>query len=286
MALLIHQKNAVIDEWNWPELHSLGLDPETLARRRTGIGGSDANTILSGNRGRIWDLWREKRGEIDAPDLSDQLPVMLGCWTEPFNRHWYERITGHPVSRVGEELQCPRYDWRRCSLDGFDEASAAVWEAKHSNAFMSSEEVLDRYMPQLQHNMAVAGAERAVLSIIFGNHKYEAIEVASDWLYQLELLEAEAEFWDCVITGKEPVAAPVPASPRPIGLREVCFEGNNAWAAAAADWLSNRMAAKLHASATKTLKELVEEDVARAFGHRIEAKRSRSGAITIRELKL
>jgi hypothetical protein len=48
--------------------------------------------------------------------------------------------------------------------------------------------------------------------------------------------------------------------------------------------LKNRDAAKVHASASKALKELVEEDVARAFGHGIEAKRSRSGAVTIREL--
>ena len=61
-------------------------------------------------------------------------------------------------------------------------------------------------MPQLQHNMAVAGDQRAMLSVIFGNHKYEMFEIAADWLYQLELLEAEEQFWDCVQTGKEPVA--------------------------------------------------------------------------------
>jgi len=32
------------------------------------------------------------------------------------------------------------------------------------------------------------------------------------------------------------------------------------------------------------IKSLIEDDVARAFGHGIEAKRSKSGAITIREL--
>ena len=49
---------------------------------------------------------------------------------------------------------------------------------------------------------------------------------------------------------------------------------------------SNRDAAKVHASAVTSIKSLVEEDVARAFGHGIEAKRSKSGAITIRELAL
>ena len=50
------------------------------------------------------------------------------------------------------------------------------------------------------------------------------------------------------------------------------------------DWLEHRAAAKAHASACHLIKSLVEEDVARAFGHGIEAKRSKSGAITIREL--
>jgi hypothetical protein len=139
-------------------------------------------------------------------------------------------------------------------------------------------------MPQLQHNMAVVGADRAVLSVIFGNHKHEIYEIAADWLYQLDLLEAEQQFWDCVQTGTEPVPAPVPALPRPIGVREVCLDGSNTWAVAAADWLEYRTAAKTHAAACSAIKAQVEDDVARAFGHGIEAKRSKAGALTIREL--
>jgi hypothetical protein len=168
-------------------------------------------------------------------------------------------------------------------LDGIVEGSGAIWEAKHTSAFAKPDEVLERYMPQLQHNMAVVGANRAVLSVIFGNHKHEIIEVASDWLYQLELLEAEEQFWDCVLTGKEPVVVAPPSTPKPVGVREVCLEGNNAWASAAVDWLQHREAAKAHGSAVTLIKSLVEEDVARAFGHGIEAKRSKSGAISIRE---
>ena len=108
--------------------------------------------------------------------------------------------------------------------------------------------------------------------------------IYSDWIYQIELLEAEVDFWDCVQTGREPVPAPPPTPPRPIGVREVCLEGNNSWAVAAADWLAHREAAKVHAAACSQVKELVEPDVARAFGHGIEAKRSKAGAITIKEL--
>ena len=139
-------------------------------------------------------------------------------------------------------------------------------------------------MPQLQHNMAVCGAERAMLSVIFGNHKYEMFEVASDWLYQHELLEAEQQFWDCVASGEEPVV-------RSRRLRR----GRSAPARSASrattpgpqlrsTGSSIAHAAKIHGAATSLIKTLVEEDVCRAFGHGIEAKRSKSGAITIREL--
>ena len=284
MTVSVIAKPAAVLPLSWPQLGQLKLRDQALADRRLGIGGSDANVILGGDSERLRSLWLEKRGEAVSPDLSDLLPVMLGCWTEAFNRQWFEHVSGLEITRVGQVVSCDRYSWRRCSLDGFVKPDDAVWEAKHTNAFASAEDVLARYMPQLQHNMAVTGATRAFLSVIFGNHKYEVIEVSADWLYQLDLLEAETDFWDCVMTGREPVAAPVPTPPVPVGTREVCLEGSNAWAAAAADWLDNREAAKLHAAAAKTVKELIEVDVARAFGHGIEAKRSKSGAITIREL--
>ena len=268
----------------WPLLSSTQLSFEKQKMRLCGLGGSDANVLLSGDPDRILRLWQVKREEVPQEDLSDRLQVALGSWTEPFNRQWYEKLTGKAVIDAGRSITCKRHPWRRCLLDGIVEEENAVFEAKHTGAFVKSEEVLERYMPQLQHNMAVADCERAVLSVIFGNHKYEIFEVAADWLYQLELLEAEEEFWDCVQSGKVPVAPPVPLPPKPLGIREVCLEGNNSWASAAVDWLAHREAAKCHAVACGTIKGLVEADVARAFGHGIEAKRSKSGALSIREL--
>ena len=206
--------------------------------------------------------------------------MALGTWTEAFNRQWFEQITGQKVVLVGTSLTCSTYSWRQCTLDGFVEDGNTVWEAKHTNAFGRAEEVLERYMPQLQHNMAVAKADRAILSVIFGNHKFQIFEVAADWLYQLDLLEAEEQFWDCVLTGKEPAPAPVPSPPRCFGSREVSLEGNNAWASAAVDWLANKEAAKVHSAASALIKGLVEDDVARAFGHGIEAKRSEASPVT------
>ena len=49
-------------------------------------------------------LWKEKRGEVEPMDLSDNLVVQLGVATEALNRSWYERNTGrlrHRQSALG-----------------------------------------------------------------------------------------------------------------------------------------------------------------------------------------
>ena len=48
-------------------------------------------------------MWREKRGEVEPKDLSDNLIVQLGTVTEDLNRRWFERNTGRsvPATRAG-----------------------------------------------------------------------------------------------------------------------------------------------------------------------------------------
>ena len=232
---------------NWPTLQTLKLpSSEQLVRRRT-IGGSDANTILSGDAERIRDLWLEKRGEKEPEDLSGRLagdPRLL-------DRSLQSAVV-RAAHRPARQPNGKRRGLRRSSVAAMharrlDRGERTVWEAKHTSAFAKSEEVLERYMPQLQHNMAVTGYQRAMLSVIFGNHKYEVFEIASDWLYQIELLEAEsASGTACGRGGSRSPIEPPPAPPAH-RRREVCLEGNNAWASAAFDWLEHRDAAKLHA---------------------------------------
>ena len=68
--------------------------------RRLFIGGSDARIIMSADEAALIRLWREKRGETEPDDLSDNLVVQLGVATEALNRTWYERNTGRAVTDV------------------------------------------------------------------------------------------------------------------------------------------------------------------------------------------
>ena len=93
-----------VEQAVWPGLDRLLLSASARDGRRCYVGGSDANILLSGNAEKILRLWREKRGEAESEDLSGSLAVMLGSWTEAFNRQWFERLSGQTVTRVGESL--------------------------------------------------------------------------------------------------------------------------------------------------------------------------------------
>jgi predicted phage-related endonuclease len=57
-----------------------------IAHRRSFIGGSDVRIIMGNDEPKLVRLWREKRGEIEPEDLSQDLIVQLGTITEGLNR--------------------------------------------------------------------------------------------------------------------------------------------------------------------------------------------------------
>ncbi len=150
-------------------------------------------------------LWREKRGEVEPEDLSDNLVVQLGAATEDLNRRWFERNTGQVVTEVQRRVQHPVLRWMAATLDGMVEATGAVFEAKFMLPWSFSEEAAaEKHMAQLQHNMWVTNAKLSALSIITGGGKWVEISISADPLYQHLLLTAEKKFWRCVESGEPP----------------------------------------------------------------------------------
>lgn len=261
----------------------LGLTKEQQEFRMNVIGGSEANILMSGDDVKILHLWRQKIGEVPADDLSDVLPVQMGLFTEPFNRFWYEKQTNHVITNVNETRISIDHPFMGCTLDGLTYKGSAVWDAKHVSAFAKVEEVRDRYRPQMVHNMICCGLRSAVLSVFFGNHKWEEINIDWDQDYADHLIEVEKAFWDCVTKKTQPVIV-VEKYTGPVE-RKVDMTGNNAWASAAADFTKTKDAAKTHEDSKKAIKSLIEDDVKEAYGHGIIATRSATGAVTIKGAK-
>ena len=251
--------------------------------RRSFIGGSDARIILGNDEGDLVRLWREKRGEVEPEDLSDNLIVQLGTVTEDLNRSWYQRNTGHAIKDVQRRIMHPVHKWMAATLDGLVDPGGTVFEAKFMLPWNFSEEgAAEKHMAQLQHNMWVVNARSAVLSIITGGGKWVEITIHADAMYQHLLLTAEKKFWRCVMNGETPQLFGVePPRPRLEAIRIVDMSASNSWAEFAATYRRTRQAYQEHEGAKADLKKLVPEDAKEAVGHGLRAKRSRSGAISL-----
>jgi predicted phage-related endonuclease len=251
-------------------------------RRRSFIGGSDARVIMGEDEAALLRLWREKRGEVEPEDLSDNLVVQLGSVTEDLNRHWYERNTSQRVTDVQRQVRHAVNRWMGATLDGMVAGTGAVFEAKFMLPWSFSEEAAAaKHMAQLQHNMWVVNAREAVLSIITGGGKWVEITLSADALYQHLLITAERKFWRCVETGEAPRLFGIePPRPRIAAVRIVDMSTSNSWAELAGIFRSTRATFLEHERSRVELKALMPEDAKEAMGHGIRARRSKSGAIS------
>src|SRR3979409_2033969 len=137
--------------------------------RRHFIGGSHARIIMGKDEKALHRLWREKRGEAVALDLSGGLIVQLGLVTEDLNRRWYELNSGHRISDIQRHAVHCTLPWMAATLDGLVKDTGPVVEVKFTLPWAFSEEAAaDKHMAQLQHNMLVAGTRKSVRSIISG----------------------------------------------------------------------------------------------------------------------
>jgi len=269
-------------------LDTLGLSAEAIAKRRHSLGGSDANTIMGGNTDRIYRLWQEKRGEVEGDDLSGNLAVQMGSFTEPLNIAWFEKQTGNRVYGSGAMVTRDSHSYPiHTTLDGMvsdgNGDTLGIFEAKHSNTRATDAELFARYVPQLTHACIVTGETRAFLSVFKGNADWVMFEYALDDTYAAALIEAEAAFWRCVQDGTEPCAAPPVKTPKPVGVIEYDMTTSNAWTVAAANYTGTVLAAAQNEAAKKLLKELVPDDASKAHGHGIEIRRAKNGSLRFYE---
>lgn len=256
----------------------VGLTDDDHAARRRTLGGSDAPTLVHGTPEMIERLWQEKRGitpPVSAADreLDASLPAMMGQWTEELNRRWFTRITGLAISDAGKRCVHPDMPWLSATLDGIVQSQPeALFEAKHVNPFdFSLRMILDRYMPQLQHSMFVAGLDQAVLSIFVGNTNWHHVWVDFDAFYHADLLKLERAFWDAVKSGENPVAWPISKSVSPAILD---MTPSLHWCTLAS---RHRAAAAEIKSTTEQLRAMVPPDAREAHGGGVIVRRDKRG---------
>src|ERR1700736_2102157 len=97
------------------------------------------------------------------------------------NRRWFQTNSGHQVIDIQRHVRHSALHWMAATLDGRVEATGAVFESKFMLPWAFSEEAaVQKYAPQLQHNLWVVAGRTAVLSVITGGGKWVQMEVPAD----------------------------------------------------------------------------------------------------------
>lgn len=171
---------------------------EWLEWRREGIGSSDAVVIMGASP---WatplQLWEEK---ILGKTKADNYSMQRGRQLEEPARLCFEemmKVMVFPLYAVK-----PGREWMRASFDGVDLDKKIAVEIKcpgredHSVALNNM--IPEKYYPQLQHQLEVLGLD-AMYYFSFDGANGVVVEVSRDDEYIKGLIQAEADFYQCMI---------------------------------------------------------------------------------------
>jgi putative phage-type endonuclease len=175
--------------------------PEWLEFRTRHIGSSDAPIIMGVSKFcTIDELILEKRGIKSNKPANDYI-LNKGHKMEARARNLFEIELGSNIEPGVYESE--KYPFLAASLDGLLE-DKTIWEhklvGKADFETVKAGKCLDKYFPQLQHQMLVTGLKNAILAVSIENdqkeYEYAYINVPrSDDYIDLKLLPALFLFW-------------------------------------------------------------------------------------------
>lgn len=179
-----------------------------LKTRDLGIGGSDAAVIMGMNSYKSpYQLWMEKTGQVEPPDLSGNQYVYWGTKNEANIADWFQEETGKKVKRLGT-LQSREYPFMLANVDRTVIGENAGLEIKTAGVSQyrkwKDDELPDAYYCQCLHYMAVTGANYWYIAVLLGGNeaKWKRIERNDEDIKTL--IAAEKEFWSLVQTHTAP----------------------------------------------------------------------------------
>lgn len=179
-----------------------------LEARAFGIGGSDAAVIMGVNPYKSpYQLWLEKTGQAEAPDLSGNQYVYWGTKNESNIADWFQEETGKKVKRLGT-LRSKEYPFMLANVDRTVVGENAGLEIKTAGVRQyrkwKDDEIPDAYYCQCLHYMAVTGADYWYIAVLLGGNeaKWKRIERNEEDIQHL--IMAETDFWKLVETKTPP----------------------------------------------------------------------------------
>ena len=173
---------------------------EWLQERQSGIGGSDAGTILGVNK---WKSKTQLFFEKTNPELKQEVDneyIYWGNVLEDVVAKEFENRTGKRVRRDNRMLRHPEHNFMLANLDRVVVGEKALLECKTTSQYnkdqWEGDEIPAQYLCQVQHYMAVTGFQKAYVCVLIGGNTFVTKEIDRDEELIEILLEAEKDFWE------------------------------------------------------------------------------------------
>lgn len=173
--------------------------------RDRGLGASDAPVVMGESPWTSrFELWAYKTGLMTrpAPNQYQVAAMQRGHDLEPEARRLYETTVGNKFPSTSFEHE--HHPFLRASLDGFNAKLNKNVEikcpGKEDHAKAVAGVVPSKYMPQVQMQMLVSGAESSDYFSWNGKDSHALIEVLPDSDYQAILLQEMCHFWSLITT--------------------------------------------------------------------------------------
>lgn len=180
---------------------------------RTGyLGGSDAAVIagLSPWKSPL-QLYQERVGLIEQPDLSANSRVYWGNILEEIVAREYAARTGRKVRRVNRLLRHKQYPFLAGHIDRDVLNEPRILECKTADGARvndwgeeGSSDLPDYYECQVQHYMGVSGAEVCDVAVLIGGNQFRILEVPRDDEFIDALFDLELDFWHRLVKQEPP----------------------------------------------------------------------------------
>lgn len=264
----------------------MALTAAQIEARNGKLTASRVACLMTGDAAKIMDLWREMTGDPSfvQEDLTWDWNVQRGNAMEPLILDFYEHDNRQTVSRRGEVVVHPRYDWIASTLDGWIDDLSCPIEAKSVNGNEHIDIVINRYFPQTTWQMVTTNSTQCCLAVSEAGRKPVREWIALDHDYAAEMMKRGHQFMAHVRNRTPPVVLPeiIPPGDR---VKVCSMEGNNLWASLAADFLAHREGAQKFEAAKDGIKELMPADAKRVHGHGIDAMVDRAGRRHVKESK-
>ncbi len=254
----------------------MSLTPDQLAKRRAGIGGSEAAAVCGRHptKSRL-DVWISKvYPESDTPGGAR---AEAGTRLEPAVAQWAADELGTTLdtapARTASLVHAAR-PYMLANLDGLlgDDRILEVKCLDSRRAFLLDEaggqEPLVEHQYQVQHYMEVADRDAAVVAYLVGGNDLRLFEVARDREFGGIIAEAEEQFWrDYVLAQRRPEDGDAETVALALKLRHP--KDNGLLATGAGDVLvvaSAVMLARRTAKAAESAKQAAENELKALIG--------------------